>query len=80
MPWHPWVLTVGPQQLLQDGQRVQAYLENKVGDEEEDTGSQQSFEEATGVTCETREPHYPLLEVTLGCASTPGNRCTVAVP
>lgn len=70
LPWHP-ILTAGPQQLVQDGQHVQAYLENEVGEEEEDAGPQQSFEEAAGVTCKTRAPHYPSPEVTLGCTSIP---------
>lgn len=71
-PWHP-VLTAGPQQLVQDGQRVQAYLENEVGEEEEDAGPQQSFEEADSVTCETRAPHYPSPGVTPRSTSIPSN-------
>lgn len=55
---HP-LLTAGPQQLVQHGQRVQAYLENQVGEEEEDAGPQQSFEDAAGVTCETRATCHP---------------------
>lgn len=55
---HP-LLTAGPQQLVQHGQRVQAYLENQVGEEEEDAGPQQSFEDAAGVTCETWATCHP---------------------
>lgn len=83
VPWHP-VLTAGPQQLVQDRQRVQAYLENEVGKEEEDAGPQQSLEEAASVTCETRAPYYPSPKVTPECTSTPRGRveegCAAAVP
>lgn len=70
VPWHP-VLTAGPQQLVQDGQCVQAYLENEVGKEEEDAGPQQSLEEAASVTCKTRAPYYPSPKVIPECTSTP---------
>lgn len=53
------VLTAGPQQLVQGRQRVQAYLENEVGEEEEEAGPQQSFEEAAGVTCKRWAPIAP---------------------
>lgn len=53
------VLTAGPQQLIQGRQRVQTYLENEVGEEEEEAGPQQSFEEAAGVTCKRWAPIAP---------------------
>lgn len=59
--WHP-LLTAGPQQLVQDGQSVQAYLENQVREEEEDAGPQQSFEDAAGVTCDTRAELSPSIQ------------------
>lgn len=55
---HP-LLTAGPQQLVQDGQSVQAYLEHQVGQEEDDAGPQQSLEDAGGVTCETQAKLSP---------------------
>lgn len=68
---HP-LLTAGPQQLVQDGQHVQAYLENQVGKEEEDAGPQQSFEDAAGVTCDTRAELSPSTKDTpAGCWVTP---------
>lgn len=70
LPWHP-VLTAGPQQLVQDRQCVEAYLEDKVGDEEEDAGCQQSFEEASRVTCKTRALQHSSPGATPACASIP---------
>lgn len=55
---HP-LLTAGSQQLVQDRQSVQADLEHQVGKEEEDAGRQQSFEDAAGVTCDTRAELSP---------------------